>query len=620
MSELLFLLIPLIAIVSFALGYLFKGSFSTWLLKRRTKQSYLDSAPIVIKDDNPQASEVVEKLLNTVEYIVDGNLIANAPTLYKNVKVSKNKEVTSEINPNQDDIYEQINSEPKTEKENTAPAQEQEAASKISDLDQTLNASSINNPVVATLEQALQKAKVKAEVPEDAVLVARSLKDLHRPYSVLAEDVGHLLEMQMMAGVICMQRGDYMRAIKIFRHILAIPTWKNHGHTLAQMNLARCYLKAGMFSRALENLLPLVGNDQYELEVLELLLQLYLVTADWQPALAVAKGIYNLRKSESNLNQLCHYYIFRLLSCYLELGHRRTMFSFSRIIELSPTNVRTYVTRANYHFALGDYHSALEDYEHALKLRIDLLPSLISNIAFCFNHVRILGYDFPTFLRNLETPEHLQYMIDLYLDQVANNFAFADYAHSFEFQDQAKNSAEVFRELVLGQQTRDYEAELEQKIKTYQKTDLLDKVVSLIRDKDEAEHMELYERIDILLDSYAKNPQSITLQRIFFISAQLLTNTQVEVKVDITEKTNLLSSLFSLGRRKEAEKNSSIAQKQEKFSQFLSKIEQRNPESRIVASYSCRSCGYQHHDIFWLCPSCHKLDTFTLSKLNFSDL
>ncbi|RIY35465.1 tetratricopeptide repeat protein [Psittacicella gerlachiana] len=651
MSELLFLIMPLIALISFFLGYIFKGSFSTWLLKRRTKQSYLDAMPLVIKDDNPQANEVVEKLLTTVEYIVDGNLIANTPSLQKNnvnkvAKVSKKAKENfeqqikdleqslaqkPEVNVLVDDFYSQISqvhlqSKTKTWSQESAM---QEQQGKLEALEQTLSTSSLNNPAVSALEQALAKGskKSKGQTEEQEPFAARSLEDLFHPYSVLADDVGHLLEMQMMAGVICMQRGDYSRAIKIFRHILAIPSWKNEGHSLAQINLSRCYLKAGMYSSCLQNLLPLIGNDKYEHEVLDLLLQVYLLLQDWQSALAVAKEIYALRKNNSNLEQLCHFYLFRLLSTYLTLGHRRTMFSFQRIIELAPTCTRAYVTRANYHFALGDYHSALEDYEQAIKLRFELLPALINNLAYCYANIRSFGgKSLETFLQGLEVPEKWQYMLDLYHDQIVSNFNFLPYVHNFEFQDKARNSAEVFRELVMGQKTleaRDYEAELTQKAKLYQKKmstgGFIENIVSLVKETKTQTEPEIYERLESLLESYQRNPQSIILERIFALVTELLT--QMPAEEQETEKHHLLAAMFSFKRKKAEEGKQvevTLTDKQIKFAEFLTRLQTQDLEARIKATYACSSCGYQHHDLFWLCPSCHKLETFTLHRLTFT--
>ncbi|RIY32686.1 hypothetical protein CKF54_04315 [Psittacicella hinzii] len=640
MYEFLFLILPLIAVVSFFLGYVFKGSFSAWLLKRRTKQSYLDEVKTIVKDDSSQSQEVVNRLLDTVEYIIDGNLIANAPPvqkLNKNGKAtifSKSKEASTRVNSESypevdlaiDDFYEQIAQTPVSKKEEVVAPQEEQSniEATIEALDNELKGQNLNNPIVSTLENALQNQAQKratkvVEESEEKILASRSLKDLQHPYGVLAEDVGHLLEMQMLGGVICMQRGDYFRAIKIFRHILAIPTWKNQGHVLANINLARCYLKAGMYSRALETLLPQVGNVKYEGEILNLLLEIYIVTQDWKPALAVAKAIYSLQKNNNNLKQLCNFYIFRLCSCYLDIGHRRTMFSFQRIIELDPTNVRVYVTRANYHFALGDYLSALEDYQQALNLRFELLPAVISNIAYCYANIRTFGNDFAKFLQSLEVPEKWQYILDLYLDQVIDNFDFLPYAHSYEFRDQAKSSAEVFRELVLGQKTtqmRDFKAELAQKAKMYQQGErkFIGNLVSFLSESRIESKPELYDRLEVLLESYKANPQAIVLERIFMLLSELLVELPVEVAETKQTKSNLLSLLLRFGNRQQA-----VAQNQtEKFEQFLTKLDENTRNARIVASYHCSSCGYQHHELFWLCPSCHKLETFALSKVEFT--
>ncbi|MFC6276683.1 hypothetical protein [Psittacicella hinzii] len=804
MFELLFLFIPLIAILSFLLGCLFKGSFSAWLLKRRTKSSYLDEVPIVIKDNNPQANEVVERLISTVEYIVDGNLIAEVPQVHKmpqekkplafdkapkSTTISKTKQKSTQefaqqakeleqnyaarptINLTQDDFYQQmqsagqnkettahvensVNSQTVAEKsaqatkdkikaqEATTTAQVQtlnnEAASNsdfmqssdssseqdsditkdelqnrvntnsqnsakseinsksdevlarnendltsaaaassnsknasespsanehlnadsslaVNDLDQALFSNPNDEAVRITANlQAAQDKKAQASTKETKqtttnlrldfalnpqnisqqdLLAARSLQDLQRPYGVIASDVGHLLELQMLGGVLCMQRGDYLRAIKIFRHIIAIPSWKQEGHKLAQINLARCYLNAGMFSRALENLLPLIGDERYESEVIELLLYIYQLNQDWQPALAVAKEIYALNKTKANLDQLCHFYLFRLLDCYLDIGHRRTMFSFQRIIALAASSVRPLVTRGNYHFALGDYHNALSDYRQAIKQNFMLLPALIANIAYCYASIKPIGEDLGTYLQSIKVPANYQYVIDLYYDLYLSKYDFLPYAHSFEFQDKAKSSAEVFRDLVLGNSpldARDFEIELAQREKLYRKSttagSILENIAGLVQteDKEQLSDAELMQqRLEHLMHLYQEHGHNVLLQRIFDLTSNLLLENNQEELKHTSENAGLVSTWFGRKKRKveEATSDQVLSPKQQQMQLFMQKLAamlEQDEKKALSATYVCKNCGYQQPDLFWSCPSCHKLETFTLSKLKFA--
>lgn len=675
MAEFLLFFIPLLAICSFMLGYVFKGSFSTWLLKRKTKQSYLDEVPLVIKDNNAQANEVVEKLLTTVEYIVDGNLIADTPTLQKqtnsklaNLNPRKGRNETKDqefeqknktleqlyaqrpsIDIWQDDFYAQarqaqsqlgLSQLDKTAQETISSttlneqlthAQQDKVEFEIVQLDQELE--SETGLTTSLLDQALQKGHSKRQrrnqIDEiDEVIAARSLEDLQHSYGVLANDVGHLLEMQMLGGVIAMQRGDYARAIKIFRHILSIPSWKMQGHQLAQMNLARCYLNAGMYSRALENLFPLIGDEKYGSEVLELLLHIYHLSSNWQAALAVAKEIYNQHKTKANLTQLSHFYMFRLLESYQQLGHRRTMFSFQRIIELNGDSLRPLITRGHYHFALGDYASALADYQLAVKQRFDVLPALVYNIYYCFAHLNKAGEDFKSYLLQLRAPAKWQYLLDLYYDMDLSGFPFSSFSSSFDFANKAVHSAQAFHAQVVG------------KTPNGLTTQTLKAKKNLLEEKN-YRTVDLLDRLNSLISLYQQQPEYALLQRIFALNNELITNLddaelnasieKIEVK-SVKTKTKFFDSFLGWAKRKESnsvpsakEEYQEVAQDQAKlhklgrFKEKLALLSHAQEVHNLQSTYICKTCGYQQEQLFWCCASCYSLESFVLQKVEFSN-
>lgn len=509
-------------------------------------------------------------------------------------------------------------------------------------------------------ESLVSNASTSTTVATDTYtqpLVVRSSQDLAYHYAVLPSDVAHLLELQLVAALIWRQRGDFMKAINIYRHVLAVPTWKGVGHQRAQLDLARCYLQAGMFHKVTELLTPLLDSEVYAAQAMRLLLYFHQVSHNWKEGLAIAKRNYTKFKTKTNLHLLYHFYHQRLLECYHEIGHRRTMYAFQRLLELHNPHVRTLWMRGNYHFVHEDYTSALADYKSLVAQRIELLPDLIGNIACCFAMLREVGNNLGLFLRDLlRRHPDLDYVLviyDLYLQQ----YNFTQHAFGFEFTGKEKNLHELFHNLhsqmteqLFAQDTIETHEFDEQDLaplepisasdvnyksssqtvtsatnsssaahaprsqlhrQLYAKPKILDKLADLIdREAKFRYDVVIYTRLQRLLTWQQRHYSRLVAQQLNALLTALLMQMPEQQMHQLLQYQMLADGKLKL--RSSLEHNQQQQQAIQQSSQQFTTFAQQQQNLELEAVYSCRNCGYTQRHVFWYCQACQKWETVYL--------
>lgn len=116
------------------------------------------------------------------------------------------------------------------------------------------------------------------------------------------------IETYLVMGSLFRRRGEVDRAIRIHQELLARPSLTSEQQTTVRLELAKDYLKAGLFDRSERILLNLVeqGGDQVA-SCLEKLLAIFEQEKEWQAAVDVARQLLALGHQQYHYH-LAHYY------------------------------------------------------------------------------------------------------------------------------------------------------------------------------------------------------------------------------------------------------------------------------------------------------------------------
>lgn len=123
----------------------------------------------------------------------------------------------------------------------------------------------------------------------------------------------------LVMGSLFRRRGEVDRAIRIHQELLAKPSLSKDQQATVRLELAKDYLKAGLFDRSERLLKDLVEEGgQRVVECLEKLLSIYEQEKEWQDAVDVAHQLTN--KGKSNYSRRLSHYHCELAEAALELN------------------------------------------------------------------------------------------------------------------------------------------------------------------------------------------------------------------------------------------------------------------------------------------------------------
>ncbi|MCY4472981.1 MAG: hypothetical protein OXC07_09240 [Kistimonas sp.] len=208
--------------------------------------------------------------------------------------------------------------------------------------------------------------------------------DLSLPRSDLSRDaVGGAGETQLLLGRIFRQRGELDKAIQTHQELLARPSLNRFQVLEVQLELARDYLKAGLFDRA-EVLLQDMLDHQFWpgwKDSLLALLSVYEMEKEWELA-AVTVSRFRVKPGDSSC-RLSHYYC-ELAETTMQRSDSIQARSLLRKAGLSFPSVRVSLLLGRLEYSSGRYKAAIRVLEKILHQDPDFIQESLPVLEQCY--------------------------------------------------------------------------------------------------------------------------------------------------------------------------------------------------------------------------------------------
>lgn len=188
------------------------------------------------------------------------------------------------------------------------------------------------------------------------------------------------VETHLALGNLFRRRGEVERAIRIHQNLIARPTLDKEQRTLALMELAQDYLKAGLLDRAENLFLELAEVRTHSEQALNHLRSIYQQERDWEKAIPVARRL--ARISGKNLDDVVAQYYCELAEQANAKGDRaRARELLDRALDTDRRCVRASILLGDVEAAQGRHRQAIAAWREIEKQDARYLGEVAGRIA-----------------------------------------------------------------------------------------------------------------------------------------------------------------------------------------------------------------------------------------------
>ena len=216
-------------------------------------------------------------------------------------------------------------------------------------------------------------------------------------------------ELHFALGNLFRRRGEFERAVRVHEHLIARGDLSPADRVRAQYALAQDFTKAGLFDRAEQAHLQLMGTA-FETESLRALLALYERSRDWSVAIEMAQKLQGLGVG-SYASQLAHYHC-EMASELMSHDAHAAQEQLQQAQTDSPQSPRAYVMQGQF----WSFHSTPPQPEKSFQFWNELLHIPAAPLGLIAHDVAQVAIKHPVFLRNAEDFLHAAYEIKPGLD------------------------------------------------------------------------------------------------------------------------------------------------------------------------------------------------------------
>jgi lipopolysaccharide biosynthesis regulator YciM len=195
------------------------------------------------------------------------------------------------------------------------------------------------------------------------------------------------VETHLALGNLFRRRGEVERAIRIHQNLIARPTLDKEQRTLALLELAQDYLKAGLLDRAENLFLELAEIRSHSEQALNHLRNIYQQEKDWGKAIPVTRRLGRI--SGKNLDVIVAQYYCELADQALAKGNRnRAREHLAHALHADARCVRASMLLGDVEAAEGRHRQAVAAWREIEKQDARYLGEVAVRIAASF---RVLG-------------------------------------------------------------------------------------------------------------------------------------------------------------------------------------------------------------------------------------
>lgn len=172
-------------------------------------------------------------------------------------------------------------------------------------------------------------------------------------------------ELHFALGNLFRRRGEYERAIRVHKHLLARADLSNSDRNRAQFALAQDFLKAGVFNLA-EEALRKLDNTPYVQQTHIELLNMYERIRDWPQAIESAKKLEQLDAQYDFSRRRAHYLCEQAQAAQQQDQLEMARDFLQQAISQDPQAARARIQAASLAEAQGNYAQALQLLQEAM--------------------------------------------------------------------------------------------------------------------------------------------------------------------------------------------------------------------------------------------------------------
>lgn len=201
------------------------------------------------------------------------------------------------------------------------------------------------------------------------------------------------IDTHLTLGNIFRKRGEMERAIRLHHGLLARSSIASDQKSLAQLELARDYLAAGVLDRAEALLLDLIAQRAQLAASLRHLLDLYQQGKEWLSAINIAQQLQNQTRQDLR-REISHFYC-ELAEQALKTQHiKQAKFFVKRSLQTQRDCARALILRAHIEQLSGNYNKAIKLYKHIAWQDVDYFSLIVHDLIKCYQMANIKSKSF----------------------------------------------------------------------------------------------------------------------------------------------------------------------------------------------------------------------------------
>ena len=200
------------------------------------------------------------------------------------------------------------------------------------------------------------------------------------------------LETHLSLGNLMRQKGEVDRAIRVHQNLLSRPSLNQQQIRQAHLELARDFLKAGLFDRAERLFLELVEDTtgDFRQQSLRHLVQIYRNEQEWEKAIRAAsmmeKKLFGRAGDELAIEQ-AHFCCELAEKARIKGDHLDVRRYLKSALKFNKNSARANILWGNQEMSALNFQKALKRYRMVPQQQPDCLPHVLERVRLCYENL-----------------------------------------------------------------------------------------------------------------------------------------------------------------------------------------------------------------------------------------
>ncbi|SFN55138.1 lipopolysaccharide assembly protein LapB [Xenorhabdus japonica] len=202
---------------------------------------------------------------------------------------------------------------------------------------------------------------------------------------MLKED-SSTFEAHLTLGNLFRSRGEVERAIRIHQSLMESASLTFEQRLLAIQQLGRDYMAAGVYDRAENMFIQLVGETDFRENAFNSLLTIYQSTSDWNKAIDIAEKLVKLGKQHFR-EDIAHFYCELALQCMGSDDFTDAISYLSKAAQADKNCARVSIMLGRIYMTQGEYSKATDALKRILEQDKQVVSESLPMLQECYQHL-----------------------------------------------------------------------------------------------------------------------------------------------------------------------------------------------------------------------------------------